>query len=504
MADWLGGASLRVRLSLLVAIAVAAVVTALTYFQLRAIERTIGEELLASAELTARAAAEELARADRPLDEIELREALHEFAEANAAVRALTVVAATPTGPTVLASTSSEERAEAVALAARAMAAGRMQVDRAVRMTTVALPVRRRQPPLGVVVTISMNAVWQARRQGRAIAVWFAAPAIVLLTLLVDLLAQRLVHRPLAAIRATMVRVGEGDLGARAPVVRRDELGSVAEGLNRMLARMENFNVALQDRVREATEQLRLRNAELEESYRRALALHEALARAERMATLGQAAASVAHQIGTPLNLIAGYIQVLREDPQADAKTRRRLEIVERQIEQVKRVVRSLLDQARQPPRRELTSVRRLVERACETARPRLERARVELVVRLNEPLPPVEADVAQLELALLNLIANSLDAMPAGGTLAITATPTGDGVRLEVADTGSGIPADVLPRVFEPWVTTKPVGQGTGLGLAIVRDVVKGHGGSVSARNGPQGGAIITVDLPAAPAGRA
>ena len=105
----------------------------------------------------------------------------------------------------------------------------------------------------------------------------------------------------------------------------------------------------------------------------------------------------------------------------------------------------------------------------------------------------------ATLELALLMLFTNSLDAMPNGGCLRIRADASDLGVRIEVADTGHGIPPDMLPRIFEPWVTTKIVGEGTGLGLGITREVVTCHGGTISARNAPEGGAIFTIDLPRA-----
>jgi len=163
----------------------------------------------------------------------------------------------------------------------------------------------------------------------------------------------------------------------------------------------------------------------------------------------------------------------------------------------VTRILRTMLDEARQPSPRVTTNVGIVVDRACTIARPRLARSGVQLDVRLDDGLPPVDANAPQLELALLNLVTNALDAMPAGGTLSIRGTPTESGVRLEVADSGPGIPADLLPHLFEPWVTTKPVGHGTGLGLGIVREVVKAHGGEIHAANQPGGGAIFTIELP-------
>jgi signal transduction histidine kinase len=155
-----------------------------------------------------------------------------------------------------------------------------------------------------------------------------------------------------------------------------------------------------------------------------------------------------------------------------------------------------MLDHARQPPARGRDS--RISSSASELAHPRLSRSNIQLQASIAAGLPSVKADATQLEMALLNLVANALDAMPDGGTLSIAAVARPDGVRVEVADTGTGIPAAVMDRLFDAWVTTKPQGQGTGLGLAIVRDVVRAHGGSISASNQATG-ALFVIDLPAA-----
>jgi signal transduction histidine kinase len=214
------------------------------------------------------------------------------------------------------------------------------------------------------------------------------------------------------------------------------------------------------------------------------------------MAAVGQMAANVAHQVGTPLNLISGYVQMVREG-NADPRTRERLEIVERQIQQVTGVLRSMLDHARQRSPRELVDVARVVRYACETAQPQLALAGVALRVNLADRLPSIEADATQLELVVINLIKNSLDAMPYGGTLTVSVSEIETGVEIEVADTGSGIPAEMLARVFEPWVTSKTIGQGTGLGLAIAREVIEAHGGTIAIRNVDHGGAVVTIHLP-------
>ena len=123
-------------------------------------------------------------------------------------------------------------------------------------------------------------------------------------------------------------------------------------------------------------------------------------------------------------------------------------------------------------------------------------RSNIRLETSVAAGLPTVKADATQLEMALLNLITNALDAMPGGGTLSITASFRAAQVRLEVADTGPGLPAHILDHLFDPWVTTKPTGQGSGLGLAIVRDVVRTYGGSISAHN-QSPGAVFVIELP-------
>jgi signal transduction histidine kinase len=208
-------------------------------------------------------------------------------------------------------------------------------------------------------------------------------------------------------------------------------------------------------------------------------------------------AATVAHQAGTPLNLISGYVQMLLEDSRVDERTRTRLRTIDAQIANVTRVLRTMLDRARHAPQSEPVRVADVIEHVREVSAPRLARTNIRLVVDVEASIPPVNAHAAQLEMALLNLVTNALDAMPNGGVLTISASNGSDSVRIEVADTGPGIPGAIADHLFDPWVTTKPAGQGTGLGLAIVRDVVHAHNGRVSVRSEPQG-AVFVIDLPA------
>ena len=497
---WFARLSLRVQVTLLVALVITLVVGVSSYLQIRAFEASLLSDLLETARSTAQAVANDLELRPGPLNPENVGERLREFREAVPSVRDISVVTLTDRQPVVMASTSSRVKNEALAVAAPVIEQKKMVWDREkAGIRGVALPVFRSGRVLGaVVLTFSVSSVDQLHRRGRLVVLWFVPAAIVILTMLVNLPVRRLLHLPIAGIQKTMVRVAEGDLGARAPVMRRDEIGAVAEGLNEMLAKMENFNVELQSKIRDATAELRDKNEELSESYRRLLELREALARAQQMATVGQMAANVAHQIGTPLNLISGYVQMIAEQEGADPPAVDRLRIVQEQITKLTSIVRTMLDHARRPSPKAPTDIGELVGRVAALARPKLDGAGVRLDLSVERDLPPVLADGVQLELALLNLITNSLDAMPRGGVASVTVCRAGRGVRVQVADTGIGIRADLLPRIFDPWVTTKAAGHGTGLGLSITRDAVTAHGGTITATSEEGAGATFTIDLPA------
>ncbi len=491
--------SLRVRLAVLVALSIAVVIGIEAYLEGRVFERAVETDLLETARLTALAVADDYELRSEPVDNTALLQDLHEFALAAPSLHTLSIIDVQPDGPHVVASTSSEERPEAIDVGTQAVREGRTVSGAGPPGTaSVAVPlVKSGGHHAAAVATVSLAALEQFRTKGRRVTLWFTPAAILLLTLLVDAVARRQIHRPIARIRETMARAGAGDFTARAEVVRKDEIGAVALGLNDMLGRLQNFNVALQERVDEATAVLRVRNAELVDSYERGLLLREALARAEQLAAVGQMAASVAHQVGTPLNLVSGYVQMMQQESAADPKTARRLEIVQEQIGKVASVVRTLLDHSRRPEVARPTELGPLLSRVADVARPKLDAARIALSVDVPADLPAITADAEELELAILNLVTNSLDAMPDGGSLHIEARRDTDRVRIVVSDTGRGIPADLLPRIFDPWVTTKPAGHGTGLGLSITRDAIARHGGTITADSLPGRRTTFTIELP-------
>ena len=400
--------SLRLRLALLVALSTFAVIGIEAYLEIRVFEREVERDLLETARLTALAVADDYELRIDPIDRAALAADLHEFVLTTPSLRTLSIVEVSDDTPTVVASTSSEERSEALTLALRAVgASSTLSGSAPPGGAAVAVPVSR---PGGAraaaVATVSLASLGQLRTKGRRVTLWFTPAAILLLTLLVDWLSRTLIHRPIGNIRETMTRAGQGDFTARTEVVRQDEIGAVAIGLNDMLRRLQDFNEALQERVDEATTELRMRNEELVETYQRVFALREALARNEQLAAVGQMAASVAHQVGTPLNLISGYVQMLQEDAAAEPRTARRLEIVQEQIDKVSTVVRTLLDHSRRPEERRAVDLGMLLLSRCRRLRtqaPRLGNRAQARRPRLTSRPSGRTAD--ELELALLNLV---------------------------------------------------------------------------------------------------
>jgi signal transduction histidine kinase len=490
--------SLGTRLSVLVALIVFTVVTSVAYLNVRSYEGHIERDLVDAARLAAQSAADTLVQRPAPYDALDIRDSLHDLVAADPVLDAISVIERDQSGQLrVFTSTSTEEREELLSLAGRAIKTQAPASERSSTVMLIALPVPHRGN-YAVAVTVGLESLLQARSHGLLVALGFAVPTILLVTVLVHFIVRQLVGLPLGAILGAMGRNAAGDFNVRATITRRDEIGKIAAGLNDMLDELQRFNQSLHDRIDEATRDLSLRNAQLAVSQNEMLALRESLAHTERVAALGQVAANVAHQAGTPLNLVSGYVQMIRDDPRTDERTRGRLVTVDAQIQQVTRVLRTMLDRARRPSELETVALGGVVERVRELAQPRLSRSGIRLAMSVMENLPPVRGDATQLEMALLNLVSNALDAMPGGGTLSITVRTCADGIRLEIADTGGGIPASIVDRLFEPWVTTKPAGQGSGLGLAIVRDVVRAHGGSISVANRFAGAAFV-ITLPAA-----
>jgi two-component system NtrC family sensor kinase len=343
--------------------------------------------------------------------------------------------------------------------------------------------------------------------------------AVALITSGTYLLFRRFVRRPAEALLSAMSRAEAGDLSAEAAARTEDELGLLARGFNRMLARIremteerEGQRLALQVRVREATSELQRRNAELEGLNQEVWRMTRKLTELERLAAAGQTAAQFAHEVGTPLNLISGHVQLLRAQLGGDQRALGRLETVNAQIERIERIVRAALDRTR-PGAKALSTLElnALLGHTFDTVGPALDARGVRLLKVTDAALPTVEGDADRLQQVFINLINNALDAMPDGGELRVSTftRAIGDGrtdesshAVVEFADTGCGMSEEVRAHIFDPLFTTKEKGHGTGLGLVIVRQVMREHGGDVEVETEPGRGSRFRLLFPASSRG--
>jgi signal transduction histidine kinase len=267
----------------------------------------------------------------------------------------------------------------------------------------------------------------------------------------------------------------------------RDKAIAVCHGL----AELEMCLPYLIEETENTLRSLVLSNAELASTQERLIS-------AEKLATMGQLAAGVAHQLNNPLGTVLLYGHMMLKQLRSGDSHREDLQTIVSEAMRCKNIVVDLLNFARQTGAATRPfDVNALLDGIVELALAG-RAGRVTVERSLAPDLPELVGDPEQVTQALMNIVENALDAMPEGGALHLR-TRLGDArdAVVEVSDTGPGIPEDVLPRIFDPFFTTKPVGQGTGLGLAIARSIIKAHSGEVEAGNTPGGGARFTIRLP-------
>lgn len=311
----------------------------------------------------------------------------------------------------------------------------------------------------------------------------------------------------LAGIRAPvkeMIRVMEsaegGQLHVRSRYWSQDEIGQLSMHLNRMLERIENFNNELARKISDATAEAAQRNMELTRINEELFDTQKSLARSERLAVAGQLAASIAHEIGTPLNSISGHVQLMARRKTGDVSTVRRLEVIQKQIDNIVRTVKQLLSWTRKfDLHLEPVDLRKVIEESTLISSPSLESRKIRVGAVLPRDCPPVFGDPGYLQQVFLNLINNSMDAMPRGGSLwlRLAFRPEARMVTVEVEDTGEGITPANLAHIFDPMFTTKRMGSGAGLGLAICSQILRQHGGSIEVESQMNRGTRFIISLP-------
>jgi signal transduction histidine kinase len=310
----------------------------------------------------------------------------------------------------------------------------------------------------------------------------------------VGLFARRALQKPITQVMVGMDHVIKGDLTHILPLDRIDEIGRIAYRFNEMTA------------------QLRDAQLEIHRSAEAKLGLEQRLRQSEKLATIGQLSAEIAHEVGTPLNVIGGRARSLKRKAVDPDEVIKNAQIIADQADRITKIIQQMLDLSRsRSPERTQVDLARTVGDALSLLEYQIERHGVLVEGTVDPDLPPVLGDTDALQQVFINLIHNAIQAMTEGGTLTVAGrslrrrkegldlAPPQLYVAVSIGDTGAGIPEEQRRQIFDPFYSTKRRGEGTGLGLTVVQGIAKAHDGWIEVQAAEPSGSVFTVFLPAA-----
>ncbi len=317
---------------------------------------------------------------------------------------------------------------------------------------------------------------------------------VILLGFSLTLLTQKFVQRPLRLLVQHTRDLAEGNLSRRIAQAPRDEFGDLAQSFNHMAKNLEQAQAELEDWGRSLEAKVAERSNELKQVQGR-------LVRSEKLASLGELVAGIAHEINNPLTGILMYASMLGSDERLDPELQGDLATIVRETERCALIVRELLDFARESvPRKVPDSVHQVMDKTLSLVQHQASFHNIEVVRDYAGDLPNILIDPNQIEQVFMNIVLNAGQAMPEGGTLTIV-TGVSQAVGqlfVRISDTGTGINPENLNKIFDPFFTTKGT-KGTGLGLAVSYGIIENHGGELSVESTQGVGTTFTVLLPLA-----
>jgi two-component system, NtrC family, sensor kinase len=363
------------------------------------------------------------------------------------------------------------------------------------------------QSVLGVVdITYSMAEINETIKAHVVDMITVSIAFILLVSVSVGWLLHRLIYVPLRDLDNAARRLASGNFDHPIPVRGDDEFGSLASSSNRMMVALKKSRSELEEwvhtlgqKVRERTEELRLAEAEV--------------ARSEKLASIGQLAAGIAHELNNPLTGVLTFTHLLRRKMPEGSQDAEDLDLVIRETKRCASIIRRLLDFARdKPPEKAAVDLNRLIEETVRFVERSAALQDIDIGTELDPQLPPLQVDADLIKQLLMNLLVNAQQAIADDGHIQVTSrllpsrpagadAAAGPVVEIAVSDTGCGIPEDNLERIFDPFFTSKEVGKGTGLGLSVSYGIVKSHGGQIEVESAVGHGSTFRVFLPVATA---
>lgn len=332
----------------------------------------------------------------------------------------------------------------------------------------------------GLEFTRSADELHQRRKSTISRICWILAAIVALGGLVMWIAGIVFVGLPLQALTVKTRRIGQGDLQGPLELKSRDELGELATSINTMCKQLEASREELN-----------------RESADKVLAI-EQLQHADRLRTVGRLASGIAHELGTPLNVVSGRAELIASGDLSPDEITTSARAIQHESRRMAELIQNLLDFARRrTPQKSMVDLNQLVTETSELLRTLARKRGVEIVVEPQVAPCFVSLDATQLQQVLTNLIMNSIQAMPEGGEVTVAISQQSGEARVQVADKGVGISEEHIGQLFEPFFTTKEPGEGTGLGLAIAHRIVEEHGGRIEVESALGTGTRFTIILP-------
>jgi signal transduction histidine kinase len=318
---------------------------------------------------------------------------------------------------------------------------------------------------------------------------------VVLSALLTWVLGLSFVGHPLKILSEKAKSVGSGDLSTSVRIRSHDELSELEVSMNQMCEQLDEA----------------LKRIEVESEAR--IATLEQLRHADRLKTVGRLASGIAHELGTPLNVVSGRAGMIVAGKLDGGEIVENAKIIKQQVVRIEALIRQLLDFARRnPPTKKSVDLLKVIRETADLLAPQIQRRKAQLTIDGGRALQQTRVYTRQVQQVLMNLILNAVEAMPEGGKVEIGVRPVrarppaqpemdeGNYICVDVKDNGEGISEENLSHIFEPFFTTKDVGQGTGLGLSIAYGMIQEHGGWIDVASKQGQGSCFSIYFPLEP----
>lgn len=348
------------------------------------------------------------------------------------------------------------------------------------------------QKVLGVLdIDVSLEQMDRRIRTAEAKLLSIGLATVVGLSVLIIFLVNRFLNRPLQELMDGTQRVARGDLETEIPIRTDDELGLFADSFNRMTADLHQAKQSLTDWGNRLEQIVAARTRELELAQQQ-------LIRSEKLAGLGKLSAGIAHEINNPLTGILTFSQMLADDAPPGSDLRHDLEVIVRETIRCRKIVRGLLEFARQSaPEKQPVQIHQLLHEVLQLVGNQELFQGIEIETEFNPTIPELQVDGGQLKQVFFNIVVNAGESMSSGGRLKLSTAldDSGSQAVIRFEDSGRGIARDKLNNLFDPFFTTKEMG--TGLGLAISYGILKAHHGNIEVQSEEGVGTTVLVTLP-------